>query len=108
MNTKSTAQSTPAAEDLGRPVLVTTAHRGVFFGYLDGPEDGEILKLRRARNCLRWGREMKGFIGLAALGPDDQCRVGLAVKSMTLRNITAVLEVEAEAAKRWEAAPWRL
>lgn len=43
----------------GRPVLVTTSHRGVFFGFTDEPSatiiERKIAALRRAR-----------------LGPDDQ------------------------------------
>jgi len=34
-----------------RPVLVTTAHRGVFFGYASRT-DGSTISLRRARNCV--------------------------------------------------------
>lgn len=36
-----------------RPVIVTTAHRGVFFGYAD-KTDGETIKLRSSRLCLQW------------------------------------------------------
>lgn len=36
----------------GRAVLVTTAHRGVFFGYAD-KIDGETIALKRSRLCLR-------------------------------------------------------
>ncbi len=34
-----------------RAVLVTTAHKGVFFGYAS-KTDGSTIKLRAARNCL--------------------------------------------------------
>lgn len=87
-----------------RPVLVTTEHRGVFFGYATAT-DGEQLSLKRARNCVYWSSDVKGFMGLAANGPSKACRIGPAA-DITLRNITAVLEVSAEAAKKWEAAPW--
>ena len=36
-----------------RPVIVTTAHRGVFFGYAH-QTDGETIKLDRARLCAPW------------------------------------------------------
>lgn len=87
-----------------RPVLVTTAHRGVFFGYA-ADTSGETIKLRACRNCLRWSRAMKGFIGLANSGPDSDCRVGRPA-DLELRNITCVAEVTPEAAAKWEAAPW--
>jgi len=87
-----------------RAVLVTTAHRGVFFGYAIST-GGETIKLRAGRNCLYWPREQKGFIGLAALGPLDGARVGPAA-DIELRNVTAVIEVSAAAVQRWEAQPW--
>lgn len=87
-----------------RAVLVTTQHRGVFFGYA-GDTDGETIKLRAARLCLYWSKDVKGFMGLAATGPSTLCRIGPPA-DITLRNITAVAEVTPEAVTKWEAAPW--
>ncbi len=87
-----------------RAVLVTTAHRGVFFGYAT-KTDGETIKLRAARNCLYWPSENKGFIGLANMGPVSGSRVGPAA-DIELRNITCVAEVSEAAVKAWEASPW--
>lgn len=86
------------------PVLVTTAHRGVFFGYAD-KTNGETIKLVNARLCLYWSRDVKGFMGLANLGPTDGCRIGPRA-DIELRNITAVAAVTSTAVKAWEAAPW--
>lgn len=88
----------------GRPVLVTTAHRGVFFGYADDT-DGETIKLTRARLCVRWSAELRGFMGLAERGPTQNCRIGPPA-DITLRAITAVAEVTSAAVEAWEAAPW--
>ena len=88
-----------------RPVIVTTAHRGVFFGYAS-KTDGETIKLDRARLCVYWSAECKGFMGLAANGPTANCKIGPAA-DITLRNITSVLEVSPAAVAAWEAAPWR-
>jgi len=89
-----------------RPVIVTTAHRGVFFGYA-GDTEGETIKLDRARLCVYWSKDCKGFMGLAANGPTANCRIGPAA-DITLRNITAVLEVtNPEAVKAWERQPWQ-
>lgn len=88
-----------------RPVLVTTAHRGVFFGYATDT-DGDTVFLRAGRNCLYWTADVKGFIGLASHGPSPSCRVGPPA-DITLRAITAVVEVTPEAVKRWEAQPWK-
>lgn len=89
-----------------RPVLVTTAHRGVFFGYAVDTSSTTI-KLRRGRNCAFWSAEIKGFLGLAAVGPSATCRVGPAA-DIELRDVTSVSEVTAAAVKKWEAAPWTL
>ena len=88
----------------GRPVLVTTAHRGVFFGYAE-VTDGSTIKLTRARNCVYWSADVKGFLGLAANGPSASCRVGPAA-DIELRDVTSVSEVSDEATKRWESHPW--
>jgi hypothetical protein len=88
----------------GSPVLVTTVHRGVFFGYAD-KTDGETIKLKDARLCVYWSADMKGFMGLAANGPSSGCKIGPPA-NIELRNITAVLEVTPEAVQKWVAAPW--
>jgi hypothetical protein len=88
-----------------RPVLVTTAHRGVFFGYAKDT-DGETIFLRAARCCVYWSADVKGFLGLASMGPSPSCRIGPAADT-TLRNITAVAECSPAAVDRWEAAPWK-
>lgn len=88
-----------------RAVVVTTAHRGVFFGYADAT-DGETIALKRSRLCVYWSSDVKGFMGLAANGPSASCKIGPAA-DITLRNITAVLEVTPEATAKWESGPWR-
>jgi hypothetical protein len=87
-----------------RAVLVTTAHRGVFFGHAI-ETDGDVIKLRAARLCVHWSSDLRGFMGLASHGPGPGCRIGPAA-DIELRSITSVVEVSPEAVKRWEAAPW--
>lgn len=88
-----------------RAVLVTTAHRGVFFGYAV-KTDGETIALRAARNCLYWSADVKGFLGLASNGPTKTCRVGPAA-DIELRDITCVAECSPAAVQAWESAPWK-
>lgn len=88
----------------GRAVLVTTQHRGVFFGYAT-KTDGATIKLRASRLCLYWSADVKGFMGLASTGPTKTCRIGPAA-DIELRNVTAVAEVTPDAVKAWEASPW--
>jgi hypothetical protein len=87
-----------------RAVLVTTAHRGVFFGYAT-ETSGTTIKLRAARNCVYWSSDVKGFLGLASAGPSASCRVGPPA-DIELRDITCVAEVTSDAVNRWEKSPW--
>ncbi len=87
-----------------RAVLVTTTHKGVFFGYAS-KTDGATIKLRSARNCIYWSSDVKGFIGLAATGPSKNCKIGPSA-DIELRDITCVAECAPEAVTAWEGAPW--
>jgi hypothetical protein len=89
----------------GRAVLVTTAHRGVFFGYAS-ETDGETIALKGGRLCVYWSADVHGFMGLAATGPSATCRIGPPA-DITLRAITAVATVTPAAVKAWELAPWK-
>lgn len=102
--TKKVAKKVAPKAANARPVVVTTAHRGVFFGYATNT-DGETIALTKARLCLYWSADVKGFMGLASDGPSSGCRIGPAA-DFTLRNITAVLEVTPAAEAKWQAAPW--
>ncbi len=87
-----------------RAVLVTTSHKGVFFGYAS-ETSGKTIALRAARNCIYWPSENKGFLGLASEGPMKGSRVGPAA-DIEIRDITCVAECSEAAAKAWEQAPW--
>lgn len=87
-----------------RAVVVTTAHRGVFFGYTESA-NGDVIKLRRGRLCVYWSSTCKGFMGLASEGPDKDCKIGPAA-DIEVRSVTAVLEATDEACAAWEKAPW--
>ena len=92
------------ATRMGRPVLVTTVHRGVFFGFAT-KTDGATIKLTRARNCIYWPVGQKGFLGLAAVGPLSGARVGPPA-DIELRNITCIAECTPQSVVAWEGAPW--
>ena len=92
---------------MSTPVIVTTEHRGVFFGYLNGEAPTkEKATITEARNCIYWDADTKGFMGLAVDGPGSKCRVGPAAPSVTLYGITGVVTCTPEAAAKWESAPW--
>ena len=96
--------SKKAARGAAKPVIVTTAHRGVFFGYTKD-ETGETIALAKARLCVYWSADVRGFMGLAANGPSASCKIGPPA-DIRLRNITSVLSVTTAAVAKWEAAPW--
>jgi len=97
--------------DVAAAVLVMTEYRGVFFGYRKGdealtiPETGTVT-LRHCRMAVHWSAAMRGVLGLASQGPDAECRIGGAVDEIELAGVTAIVRVSAEAAERWEKAPW--
>lgn len=87
-----------------RYVMVTTEHRGVFAGYATDT-DGDTITLRRGRMCTYWSKAMRGVLGLSAIGPDADCRIGPAA-DIRLSNVTSVTDVTDAARDRWESAPW--
>lgn len=89
-----------------KPVLVTTEHRGVFFGFLASVITKEKVTLSRVRNVVYWSADAKGFLGLASNGPPHGCRVGPAAPKSDLFDITSVTQCTPEAVERFEAAPW--
>jgi hypothetical protein len=88
-----------------RPIIVTTAHRGVFFGYTSNT-DGDTIRLTKCRMCVYWDASMRGVLGLGSEGPGSACKISRPVDAMDVRNITAVIDVSPNAVARWESAPW--
>ena len=86
-------------------VLVTTKHRGVFFGMFK-EQNGTTVTLAEAQNCLYWSADCHGFLGLAAKGPTKNCRIGPVVPEITVTDVTAVVACTDEAVKAWKAEPW--
>jgi len=89
-----------------KPLVVTTEHRGVFFGY-GKPTTGKTIRLKQARMCVYWSSDVKGVVGLAANGPTKDCRVGPAAPAITLQAVTSVMEVSSAAEAKWKEEPWR-
>lgn len=87
-----------------RAVIVTTAHKGIFFGYAT-ETGGSTIKLRAARLCVYWAADLRGFMGLASAGPNKNCKIGPAV-DIEVRDITAVVECTPEATANWEKGFW--
>lgn len=106
MATKKTATKKTASNH-GRGVLVTTKHRGVFFGYLIGEPSAEQVKLRSCRNVVSWDAPTRGFLGMASTGPTSGCRIGPAAgEESTIYDITGVFACTDAAVAAFERAPW--
>jgi hypothetical protein len=88
-----------------KPLLVTTEHKGVFFGY-GQITDNKIIKLTDARMCVYWSADVHGLIGLAASGPTAGCKISPAAPSILLQGVTAILEVSPQAEAQWKQEIW--
>lgn len=85
----------------GRPIIVCTSHRGVFFGYADNT-DSDVINLKNARMAIYWGTT-RGVMQLAEEGPNKNSKIS-ARADLQLRGITCVMEVTAAATDKWESA----
>jgi len=91
------------------PVLITTDNtkRGVFMGYIDPANANDtVLEAEDVRMCVYWSRSVKGVLGLAATGPDSECRITKAAPKARLHGVTAVLDITTKAEKAWKLEPW--
>jgi hypothetical protein len=93
-------------EKQAAPVVVTTAHRGVFFGYLAGDRAGKTIELTNAQMCVYWSSDVRGILGLASGGPSRTSKVTRPVPRITLQDVTSVIDVTDEAVKQWLGRPW--
>lgn len=87
------------------PLVVTTSHRGVFFGW-GIPSPAETIRLERVRMCVYWDVSIKGVLGLATTGPGKACRITPEVPALTLFGVTSVMEATPEAEKAWGVGFW--
>jgi len=88
-----------------RPVIVCTDKRGVFFGWATDT-NGDPIILERAQMAVYWSADVGGVLGLSKSGPTKNCRISPPCPKIELRGIHAVLDVDPEAVKAWEAQPW--
>ena len=85
-----------------KAVLVTTKHRGVFFGYADDTS-GSSVTLEKARCAIRWSTR-GGFLELAEKGPNANSKIGSRAPSLDVRDVTSVATCTDAAIAAWEAA----
>jgi hypothetical protein len=105
-NRKKPTTTKTAVRAAERAVLVTTQHRGVFFGYTRDADDAAVIHLRDGRNVVYWPASNRGFMGLANMGPQAGSRIGPAA-DIAVRDVTSMALVTDAAVKLFEAAPWK-
>lgn len=90
------------AKSKGRPVLICTEHKGVFFGYATNTS-GDTIKLLSARMAIYFGTT-RGVMELCETGPTSKSKIS-ARADIEVRKVSAVMEVTPVATAAWEAAP---
>jgi hypothetical protein len=86
-------------------LVVTTSHKGVFFGYGEATTD-KTIRLEQCRMCIYWSSETKGVVGLASDGPAKGSRISPATPAITIQDVTSCMEASPEAVKAWEKGIW--
>jgi len=86
-----------------KPVLITTAHRGVFAGLI--PEDQDLsakaMPLQAAKMAIYWGTT-KGVMELADTGPTSKSRISAPADIPMLHDITALFAISDAAWQKWQ------
>ena len=82
-------------------VIVTTEHRGVFYGRLTRyDEDKSIAELDDAIMAIYWGTK-SGLFELASDGPNERSKLSARAPSIKLQKVTGLLEVSSQAVDAW-------
>ncbi len=87
-------------------ILITTAHRGVFFAQVDDDKDLTQKTLTNLKNCrmaIYWATK-KGVMELADIGPNSNSKIGAPADVDVMHDITAVFSVTDKAAQAWTIA----
>lgn len=86
-----------------KSILVTTQHRGVFYGEVPDDQDmtATTMALKEARCAIRWATE-DGVAELASEGPNKNSKVGATADLEALHDITAVWAVTDKAREQWK------
>ena len=87
--------------------LITTDKKGVFMGYINPNDESETtIQAEQVKMCIYWSEDVKGVIGLAADGPNENCRITKAAPKATLQGVTAVVTLSEKAEEAWKKDCW--
>ena len=85
-----------------KAILITTLHRGVFFGEVPSDQDmtARTMALKNARCAISHGTT-EGVAELASKGPNADSKIGAAADIEAIHDITAVWAVTEKAQAAW-------
>jgi len=88
-----------------KSILVTTQHRGVYYGEVPDDQDmnARTMALKNARCAIYWNTKT-GVAELAEKGPNSGSKIGAAADIEALHDITAVWLVTDKAMDAWVSA----
>lgn len=88
-----------------KPVLITTAHRGVFAGLISDTQDLTVqsMPLKSAKMAIYWGTT-KGVMQLCETGPTANSKISAKADIPMLHAITGVFDISPAAWAVWEKA----
>lgn len=86
-------------------VVVTTLHKGVFFGFVDQSKvSRKTMTLQECRCCIYFHQSIGGFLGLASVGPNKECIIGSEAITVLIHDVTSVSYCNEAAVAAWKAA----
>lgn len=86
-------------------VLITTAHRGVWYAQVSKNADLTTETLTDLKNCrmaIYWGTT-RGLHELCETGPTKASKISVVADIPVLHKVTAVLSVTDKAAEAWNS-----
>lgn len=88
-----------------KAILVTTQHRGVYYGEVAEDQDinARTMALKNARCAIYWNTKT-GVAELAEKGPNSGSKIGAPADIEALHDITAVWAVSDKAKDAWLSA----
>lgn len=82
-------------------VIITTSHRGVFFGRLLAHDaDKHTATLADCRMAIYWGTT-RGLFELANTGPTEKSKISAPAPEIVLNAVTAVIDCTDDAVTAW-------
>jgi hypothetical protein len=95
-------------------ILITTQHRGVFFGQIDEKQletykqrastdptaPKNLIDIKDCRMAIYWNTK-RGVMELAEVGPNSGSKIGAKADVDILHDVTGIFSVTDNAAEKW-------